>query len=166
MGRGAGICCWGFWQDISQIKDDYGQRYATFEANSEVLQFHRCFDLETSKHMAERIGRHERLQVSSTSSTTSSQQGGSSSSPTSRQWQTEAAVDAAELEQISQVLIGNFMKERAGGMYWGAPMDYFATPFFNGKFRPVPDKPFLGVAPWRPEMTVAQFAAWRERNLK
>ena len=135
-----------------------------------MLSFHRCFDLETSKHMAEKIGRHEKLHVSTSYSSTSSQQGGSasssSSSSTSKQWQTEAAFDAAELEQISQVLIGNFMKERAGGMYWAAPMDYFATPFFNGKFRPVPDKPFLGDAPWRAEMPVAEFAAWRQGHIK
>lgn len=166
VGRGAGLCCWTFWQDMSQAKNLYGEMASTFSGNSEVSGYFSVTDYETANHVASRIGRHLKRRDSYTSSHSSSPQGGSSSSTTTSSWNYEALMDAAAVEQSTQRVIANFIRRRDGGLFWSAPMDYFACPFFNGKWRPDPDKPLLGDATWRPAMTVEQFTAWRRSYLK
>lgn len=164
-GSGYGLCCWGFWQNIAQMRAHYGQEAGTFEGSSSVTQFFKV-DFETAKYAAERAGRHERLRTSSTrsGSTTSGAQGSSTSSWShSEQWTVEQLYDGAEIEQMTERVIANFIgEEREGRLVLSAPADYFLLPAFDGRWRPRPDKP-VRRAPERPAMTTHQFAAWRRQ---
>ena len=164
--RGAGLCVWSMFQTLGQARKHYDESFADFEGNSSVLQFMGTADHQTAQYLAAKIGRHEREQISTSWSTTSSQQGGSTSRNTTTSWVTEAAMDAAELEQAAQRVIGNFMfgEGRGGRLYWSAAMDYWATPMFNGLYRPLPNKPLAPPAGPRPAMDVDRFIQWREAN--
>ena len=164
--RGAGLCVWSMFQTLGQIRRHYGESFADFEGNSSVLQFLGTADHQTAQYLAAKIARHERQQTSTSWSTTSSQQGASSSRNTTTSWVTEAAMDAGEVEQAAQRVIGNFMfgEGRGGRLYWSAAMDYWATPMFNNLWRPLPNKPLAPPAGPRPAMGVDRFIQWREAN--
>ena len=164
--RGAGLCVWSMFQTLGQARKHYGESFADFEGNSTVMQFLGTADHQTAKYLADKIGRHERQQTSTSWSSTSSQQGASSTRNTTTSWVTEAAMDAAEIEQSAQRVIGNFMfgDGRGGRLYWSAAMDYWATPMFNGLYRPLPNKPVAPPAGPRPAMDVDRFTKWRESN--
>lgn len=164
-GSGYGLCCWGFWQNIAQMRAHYGREAGTFEGSSSVTQYFKV-DFETAKGMSERAGRHERLRISSTrsGSSTTGQQGSSTSSwSESSQWVTEQLYDGAEIEQMTERVIANFIgDEREGRLVLTAPADYFLLPAMDGRWRPRPDRPERR-APERPGMTTHQFAAWRRQ---
>jgi type IV secretory pathway TraG/TraD family ATPase VirD4 len=164
--RGAGLCVWPMFQTLGQVRKDYGESFADFEGNSTVLQFLGTADHQTAKYLSDKLGRHERKQESTSCSSTSSAQGWSSTRNTTTSWVTEAALDAAEIEQAAQRVIGNFMfgDGRGGKLYWSAAMDYWATPMFNGLYRPLPNKPLAPPAGPRPAMDVDRFIQWREAN--
>ena len=164
--RGAGLCVWTMFQTLGQIRKHYGESFADFEGNSTVLQFLGTADHQTAKYIADKIGRHERKQTTSSHTYTTSAQGGSSSHNTTTSWVTEPAMDASEIEQAAQRLIGNFMfgNGRDGRLFWSAAMDYWATPMFNGLYRPLPNKPLAPPAGPRPAMDVDRFIQWREAN--
>lgn len=53
---GYGVRLWSIWQDMSQLKDLYKDRWETFMGNSGILQFFGVNDLTTSKYISERLG--------------------------------------------------------------------------------------------------------------
>ena len=80
LGRGYGLDVWTLWQDVSQIKGAYGERWKTFFANSVYQQFFGVRDLETATYVSETLGTTTIQDVSYTDSRTDSRGTSSSNS--------------------------------------------------------------------------------------
>lgn len=61
---GYGVRIWTIWQDLSQLKHIYNQRWETFMGNSGILQFFGLNDLVSLKYVSERLGKSSMLSVS------------------------------------------------------------------------------------------------------
>lgn len=61
---GYGVRIWTIWQDLSQLKHIYNDRWETFMGNSGILQFFGLNDLNSLKYVSERLGNSSMLSVS------------------------------------------------------------------------------------------------------
>jgi len=61
---GYGVRIWTIWQDLSQLKHIYNQRWETFMGNSGILQFFGLNDLNSLKYVSERLGKTSMLSIS------------------------------------------------------------------------------------------------------
>ena len=56
-GRGYGVKMWPILQNLSQLKDTYGDRWETFVSNSRIVQFFGTNDLFTAKYASDLLGK-------------------------------------------------------------------------------------------------------------
>ena len=56
-GRGYGIKMWPILQNLSQLKDTYGDRWETFVSNSRIVQFFGTNDMFTAKYASDLLGK-------------------------------------------------------------------------------------------------------------
>lgn len=61
---GFGVRLWSIWQDMSQLKDLYRDRWETFMGNAGLLQFFGVNDLTTLKYISERLGTSSVMSIS------------------------------------------------------------------------------------------------------
>ncbi|MGH1466138.1 MAG: type IV secretory system conjugative DNA transfer family protein [Cognatishimia sp.] len=61
---GFGVRIWSFFQDLSQLKSIYGERWETFLGNSGVFQTFGLNDLGTLQYVSDRLGQSAMLKVS------------------------------------------------------------------------------------------------------
>lgn len=61
---GFGVRLWSIWQDMSQLKDLYRDRWETFMGNAGVLQFFGTNDMTTLKYISERLGTSSVMSIS------------------------------------------------------------------------------------------------------
>ncbi|WJY21588.1 type IV secretory system conjugative DNA transfer family protein [Fontisubflavum oceani] len=67
---GFGVRIWSFFQDLSQLKDIYGDRWETFLGNASVFQTFGLNDMGSLKYISERLGQSGMLKVSQGEQTT------------------------------------------------------------------------------------------------
>ena len=68
---GFGVRIWSFFQDMSQLKTIYGERWETFLGNSSIFQSFGLNDLGTLKYVSERLGQSSMLKISQSEQSTS-----------------------------------------------------------------------------------------------
>jgi len=61
---GFGVRIWSFFQDLSQLKSIYGERWETFLGNSSVFQTFGLNDMGTLNYVSERLGRSSMHKIS------------------------------------------------------------------------------------------------------
>ncbi|WP_424991317.1 type IV secretory system conjugative DNA transfer family protein [Fluviibacterium sp. S390] len=61
---GFGVRIWSFFQDLSQMKQIYGERWETFLGNAAIFQTFGLNDLGSLKYVSERLGQSAMLKVS------------------------------------------------------------------------------------------------------
>jgi type IV secretion system protein VirD4 len=61
---GYGLRIWSIWQDFSQLKSIYGERWETFLGNASIFQSFGLNDLATLRYVSERLGKSPTLSVS------------------------------------------------------------------------------------------------------
>lgn len=61
---GFGVRIWSFFQDLSQLKSIYGERWETFLGNSGVFQTFGLNDLGTLQYVSDRLGQSAMMKVS------------------------------------------------------------------------------------------------------
>ena len=61
---GFGVRIWSFFQDLSQLKQIYGDRWETFLGNAAIFQTFGLNDLGSLKYVSERLGQSAMLKVS------------------------------------------------------------------------------------------------------
>ncbi|AXT41985.1 hypothetical protein D1821_06060 [Phaeobacter inhibens] len=68
---GFGVRIWSFFQDMSQLKSIYGERWETFLGNASIFQSFGLNDLGTLKYVSERLGQSSMLKISQSEQSTS-----------------------------------------------------------------------------------------------
>ncbi|WP_083464264.1 type IV secretory system conjugative DNA transfer family protein [Phaeobacter sp. 11ANDIMAR09] len=68
---GFGVRIWSFFQDLSQLKTIYGERWETFLGNASIFQTFGLNDLGTLKYVSERLGQSSMLKISQSEQSTS-----------------------------------------------------------------------------------------------
>ncbi|WP_306129710.1 type IV secretory system conjugative DNA transfer family protein [Roseovarius sp. MMSF_3350] len=61
---GFGVRIWSFFQDLSQMKDIYGDRWETFLGNASIFQTFGLNDMGSLKYISERLGQSAMLKIS------------------------------------------------------------------------------------------------------
>jgi type IV secretion system protein VirD4 len=61
---GYGVRIWSIWQDLSQLKHLYRERWETFMGNAGILQFFGLNDLTTLEYVSKRLGESSMLRLS------------------------------------------------------------------------------------------------------
>ncbi|WP_208352869.1 type IV secretory system conjugative DNA transfer family protein [Pseudaestuariivita rosea] len=61
---GYGVRIWSIWQDLSQLKHIYGDRWETFLGNASVFQTFGLNDMTSLKYVSERLGTSSTLSIS------------------------------------------------------------------------------------------------------
>lgn len=67
---GFGVRIWSFFQDLSQLKSIYGDRWETFLGNAAIFQTFGLNDLGSLKYVSERLGQSAMLKVSQSEQST------------------------------------------------------------------------------------------------
>ena len=82
---GFGVRIWSIWQDLTQLKSIYGERWETFLGNASVFQTFGLNDLSSLKYVSDRLGQSSVMQISQGEIGTDQAAGGFSGQSTSIQ---------------------------------------------------------------------------------
>lgn len=125
---GYGIRIWSIWQDFSQLKGIYEDRWETFLGNASIFQSFGLNDLTTLKYVAERLGTSPILSVSRSEISTSQAAGGFTGESKSLQANPLASADE----------VAYFFSRQSGNqlvLYPGAdPIFMRRVPYMNAYF--------------------------------